>query len=92
MRTETGTIVRTVLLVLALVNQVLSIMGYAVLPIEDGQVEMLITTGATVIIALIGWWKNNSFTKEAKQADEVMKGLKSDSREDKIYQDKVNKL
>lgn len=71
-----GTIARTACLVLALVNQVLMVLGYKVIDVSDDTVNTLITTGFTVVTALIAWWKNNSFTKAAIEADEVMRELK----------------
>lgn len=73
MNITAGTIARTIILALALINQVLSVTGHPVLPIEDAQVETLVTTGWTVIAAMIAWWKNNSFTSAAKAGDEVMR-------------------
>ena len=64
-----GTIARTAVLLLALTNQLLSAMGKSPLPIESTTVEQLMTAGITSIAALIAWWKNNSFTKEAIAAD-----------------------
>ena len=75
----TGTIVRTVLLVLALVNQVLCVMGISPIPIDDEVLTQAITTGATVIIAIITCWKNQSFTKEAI-ADDVQMNRMKDNR------------
>lgn len=75
-KVNTGTIVRTVCLFLALVNQLLSATGHAVLPIENEEVEVLITTGATVGVAIWNWWKNNSFTKKAIAADAYLAQLK----------------
>lgn len=72
-----GTITRTIVLILALVNQILSISGYAVLPIEDAQVETIVSTVWTVVASLWAWWKNNSFTKAAIAGDETMKVAKS---------------
>ena len=68
-----GTIARTICLALALTNQVLSATGHAVLPIEDAQVETLVTTGLTVAASLAAWWKNNSFTPAAIKADQTLK-------------------
>ena len=73
MNITAGTIARTIILALALINQVLSVTGHPVLPIEDAQIETLVTTGCTVVAALVAWWKNNSFTSAAKAGDEVMK-------------------
>ena len=76
MKIKTETIIRTVVLVVALVNQGLTIFGYCPLPFESAEVEsgvaMLLTTGAS----LWAWWKNNSFTKKAIEADKVLDNLK----------------
>jgi len=74
---STGTIVRTVCFFLALINQILSATGHSVLPIENEQVEQLVTLGATVATSIIAWWKNNSFTKNAIKADEYLNKLDS---------------
>lgn len=71
-----ATIARTAVLALALINQILSTLGKPLLPIESAQLEQLITTGFTTISALVNWWYNNSFTKEALQADTEYERLK----------------
>lgn len=68
-----GTIARTLILALALINQILTASGHSVIAVSDDDVSNLITTGFTVISALIAWWKNNSFTRPALKADEVMR-------------------
>lgn len=73
-----GTIARTIILLLALINQCLSMAGVSPLPIEDEQVETIITTAWTVIAALIAWWKNNSFTQAALEGDKLMHTLKDE--------------
>ena len=72
-----GTIARTLCLLLALLNQVLCALGKSPLPIESETVNQLVTSGITVVAALIAWWKNNSFTKEAIAADKEYDRLKS---------------
>ena len=72
-----GTIARTIILALALVNQLLSVTGHAVLPIEDAQVETLVSTIWTVVAACVAWWKNNSLSTAAIEADGIMKDLKA---------------
>lgn len=74
-----GTIARTACLALALTNQILSATGHPVLPIEDSQLESLITTGLTVAASLAAWWKNNSFTPAARIGDQHMKAAKGKS-------------
>ena len=76
MKIETGTIVRTALLILALVNQVLAATGHSVLPINDETLSSILTNGFTLITALLAWWKNNSFTQKAIEADKTLKEVK----------------
>ena len=54
--------------------------GVSPLPIEDEQVETIITTTWTVIAAVWAWWKNNSFTQAALAGDALKNELKA--RED----------
>ena len=68
-----GTLIRTILLVLALINQILAVFGKSPIPIDDDTVTNLISTIWTVIASLIAWWKNNSFTDKAIKADKVLK-------------------
>ena len=65
--------VRTIVLVLALVNQALVMFG-----VTDNEVELETWTRYatyifTVISALWSWWKNNSFTEKAQEADTLLK-------------------
>lgn len=76
MKISASTIARTAILALALVNQILSATGHPVIPIEDAQIETLVSTGFTVVAALVSWWKNNSFTAAALKGDAVMKEAK----------------
>ena len=72
-----GTIARTIVLALALVNQILTATGHAVLPITDEQVNTLVSTIWTVAAAVVAWYKNNSISAAAIEADAVMKDLKA---------------
>ena len=67
-----ATIARTVVLALALVNQLLSAAGKPVLPIDSASVEQWVTAGLTTAAAIWSWWENNSFTHEAIRADELL--------------------
>lgn len=71
------TIIRTVCLVLALANQTLMMTGHNILPISDEQVAEALTLGFTIVTSLWAWWKNNSFTKAARVADEFMHDIKA---------------
>mgnify|MGYP002516425448 FL=1 len=70
-----GTVARTLILVLAITNQILSACGKSPLPIESETLEQLVTAGFTTVAALIAWWKNNSFTTNALKADALLAKL-----------------
>jgi SPP1 family holin len=65
-----GTLTRTAALGLALTNQLLSAAGKPLLPIDNAQLEQMISTGFTTVSALVNWWFNNSFTQAALAGDE----------------------
>ena len=75
-RISTGTIIRTIILALALFNQVMTASGHPIINISDETITQVVTALATIITAVVAWWKNNSFTDEAIQADEYMRKLK----------------
>ena len=73
LKVSTSTIVRTVILILALFNQIMSASGHAILPISDETAETAVTTIATIVVSIVTWWKNNSFTTPALIGDMAMK-------------------
>lgn len=73
---KSDTIARTFVLALALINQVLAIVGKDALPFTEDNVYQICTLIATLITSGIAWWKNNSFTQAAIEADELKKKLK----------------
>ena len=73
------TVIRTTILVLALVNQVLTAMGKSMLPISDEQITEVISVVCTIGASVWAWWKNNSFTEYAIKADKVLADLKKEA-------------
>lgn len=76
---KVDTIVRTIVLVIALANQILAIVGKDAFPVTEDQVYQGVTLIATVGAAVWAWWKNNSFTKQAIKADETLTKLKEEA-------------
>lgn len=70
------TIIRTIILVIALVNQVLTSLGKNPLPFSDDLIYEAVTLAVTIGASAWAWWKNNSFTKKAIAADEYLKEMK----------------
>lgn len=70
-------IVRLVVLSIVLINQALVVAGWNPLPFSEDQIYEAVSTVATVLTALWAWWKNNSVTKEAQEADAFKNELKA---------------
>ena len=69
------TIIRTIVLAVTLINQVLTMLGKNPLPFAEDELYALLTTAATVAASLWAWWKNNSFTLAAIEADKYLAEL-----------------
>ena len=67
------TLARTVVLALALTNQVLAVTGRELLPFAQEDVYQLISLLCTLISSGVAWWKNNSFTRHAAMGDLYMR-------------------
>lgn len=74
---SSGTITRTIILLIALVNQILAYFGISPLQIADEDIGTVVTILFTVGASVAAWWKNNSFTKTAIQADMMKQNLKT---------------
>ena len=81
LKVSAGTIARTIILVLALINQALTIMGKPVIEIADEQITQLVNLMFTVVAAVMSWWYNNSYTQAALEGDKVMHELKEQAKE-----------
>ena len=76
MKITKSTIVRTILVLLVLVNFVLEKCGIDVIPADEYTILMFVETAIEIAILVVGFWKNNSFTEKAIKADEFLKELK----------------
>ena len=72
-----GTIARTIILAVALLNQVLVMRGVQTIAIADETINLFVANGATIIAAIMTWWKNNSFSKAALVGDTVKEAEKA---------------
>ena len=75
------TIIRTIVLVLALINQALTASGKNPLPFAESEIYELLTLLVTIGASLWAWWKNNSFTPAAIKADKYMQELRKGKSE-----------
>lgn len=75
MKCDKGTLVRTAVLLLSLINSVLQMFDLNPLPIENETVSQAFSSVLLIVSAIVSWWKNNSFSKNAVAADEYLKEL-----------------
>lgn len=66
-------IIRTIVLVVALINQSLVLAGFSPLPFEDTEVENAVTIVFTVVASVWSWWKDNDVTRKAREAKAKIK-------------------
>lgn len=71
---STQTWARTIVLLLALISQFCVILGKKTEAIDVEQWQEYVTYALTVIGSIWAWWKNNSFTQKAQEADNVLNG------------------
>lgn len=76
MKVTAGTIARTIILALALLNSILTSFGYDVIKIPDETINAVVDGVFLIVAAVLAWWRNNSFTPTALEADEHLKALK----------------
>lgn len=81
MKCKKETWIRTVVLAVSLLNQLLTVFGQNPLPFSDEAVYEGLSALVTVGASLWSWWKNNSFTAEAVAADEYLRLLKKGGAE-----------
>ncbi|MCD0726003.1 phage holin [Staphylococcus aureus] len=87
---DIGTIVRTILLIVAWINQFLAIKHISPIPVD----EVFISTVVTGIVSIWTWWKNNNFTHASKKGQqkiyEVKAGIQSTGDAPKVNGDDNN--
>lgn len=76
MKISKGTIARTIMLVLVLVNMVLQHFGLDIIKVDESQILTLVEILIELAVIIVTFWKNNSFTEKAIKADEFLKTLK----------------
>ena len=81
MRISAGTIARTLILLLALTNQILVTAGKSQIIIQDEQITETVSLLFTIGASVLAWWKNNSFTLPALAGDVIMRMMRNGTLE-----------
>ena len=80
LKVDSGTIIRTILLIVAIVNQILAASGKNPLPFSDEEIYTALSGIFTVCTVIAAWWKNNNFTQAAMQAQELLDAIKEEDK------------
>lgn len=75
-KVEKGTIIRTIVNIVAMVNLGLTLAGKNPIPYSETEIYTGLSVAMEIGANLWTWWKNNSFTKPAIRADGFLKQLK----------------
>ena len=76
MNISKGTIVRTIMLTVVIVNLALKAFGYDLIKVDEGSVITLVETAVELAVIAVAFWKNNSFSDAAIRADEFLRNLR----------------
>ena len=81
MKVSKATIVRTILVVVAIINFGLERFGVDIIPVDESTVAMAVEYCIEIAILAVGFWKNNSYSQAAIKADEFLKQYKEFEKE-----------
>ena len=73
MKIDKGTLIRTLVLFIALLNQILVSCGLYKIPGTADQQTEVLSTLFTLVTSVIAWFKNNYVTAKGKKQKEVLK-------------------
>ena len=74
------TIIRTLVLFFALANQTLVLFGHTAFPITDDKLYGLVSWLFTAGSSLVCWWKNQSFSDAAIEADIFLDMVRNETK------------
>jgi len=69
---DKGTVIRTIVLFIALINQFLVSFGLYEIPGTAEEQTAFLSTLFTIIMAIIAWFKNNYVTAKGKKQKELL--------------------
>jgi len=76
MQISKGTIVRTIMIVVVIINLILKQFGIDAINVSESEILTFIEALIEVATIVVAFWKNNSFTQKAIEADKFLKKLK----------------
>lgn len=84
---SSGTIARTIFLIISLINGAAGIFGFTKLDIDENTIYTVVSGIAVIVSSLIAFWKNNSFTEEAILGDGLKNAYKNSEETETVSDD-----
>lgn len=84
-----GTIVRTIMLLIVIVNLILKACGKPLIDIEEHTLFYWLEVVLEIGVIITTFWKNNSFSKAAIRADNFMRKLKNGESDNLTFETQV---
>lgn len=84
-----GTIVRTIMLVIVLVNLILKACGKPLIDVAEHTLFYWLEVILEIGVIITTFWKNNSFSKAAIKADDFLKKLKNGDSENLTFETQI---
>lgn len=75
MKITKATLIRTLMLLLVIINLILKAFGLRPLSADEGEIGAIVETLLEIAVIISGFWYNNSFSDKARRADEFLKNL-----------------
>lgn len=76
MKISKSTIVRTILVAVVVINFLLEKFGLDIIKTDEDTVMMAVEALIEVAVIIVGFWKNNSYSKNAIKADKFLSQLR----------------
>lgn len=70
-----GTIVRTILMGIVILNLILKQTGKPLINIGESEVTQVVQTVIEILVIAVNWWYNNDVTPKARKAKEFLDNL-----------------
>ena len=84
-----GTIVRTTMLLIVIVNLILKACGKPLIDVEEHTLFYWLEVVLEIGVIITTFWKNNSFSKAAIEADNFMRKLKNGGSDNLTFETQV---
>lgn len=79
MTVSKSTIVRTVMIIIVLINLLLEKLGLDIIKTNQSNVALVIEYLIEATIIIVGWWYNNSFSQKALKAQQFLIELRNEN-------------